>query len=608
MRKLFLFIFFSSLAASSQTMDFGLEAQQNNNLVVKWLLSNELSEYNRAFSILDNNGDTLDVHFNTFSMANNFEVPVYFRFNMFHRWFLDIKLSNTTHTLNMEGVTNYNDSWYTQHFGTLADFIALADSSGFGLVDTSDYVNYINGAHSLYQRKVSSREEFKVLSLTTNIGLRLLPHRSIHPFIYAGFTVKGKYRKFTYNYFDFDNPNVYNTEKVSSGVSRFPETSYYVNLGFGLEFYRFRAGAYYQGGTHLKPSTGQSNDIVVNINPSTPFERIQSYGFYLTANLFSTPLGKTVVQENLGDNEVVLSNVQRTKTKWDFGFRLNRRGFNDVTSFYADPEKQLSILKRDSILFYNGSQIQNGEKIELATIHDVKRISWTGQIEFYLTRYLGRRVGLEFMVGSSSLSTDFETSELTATIIHPDSTSSAFVYSNQEPRIRPGVYRTTSSLTNINVTLVLKPVDRDLFSLNLYFGIGATGMAQRTTSYTDFPEGVNELSIYADLNENYYFVNNSTLYGHTGPLTMDLSAGPDKLLQDFGNTRLDSSWPTPQKRRGVCPSMRFGFETVIDRFTIGLNLERSMNYMDGFFFNTYKSLSLSVGYKLISRNSTKRSG
>ena len=70
-----------------QSIDFGVEVQQNTNLVKKWLLTDELSEYNRAFSILDNNADTVNVYFNSFSMSNNFEIPFYFRYNFKKRSF-----------------------------------------------------------------------------------------------------------------------------------------------------------------------------------------------------------------------------------------------------------------------------------------------------------------------------------------------------------------------------------------------------------------------------------------------------------------------------------------------------------------------------------------
>lgn len=135
-----------TLTSWSQSLDFGVEVQQNNNLVKKWLQTDELNDFNRAFSLEDINGDTLNVYFNTFSMANNFEIPLYFRYNFKKRFFVDLKLSNTTHTLNMEGISNYNESFFVSNYGTFSDFEAQALLNGFTSVDTSDYLNYINSA------------------------------------------------------------------------------------------------------------------------------------------------------------------------------------------------------------------------------------------------------------------------------------------------------------------------------------------------------------------------------------------------------------------------------------------------------------------------------
>ena len=82
-------IFLLSIAAFSQNqIDFGIEVQTNQNLIEIW----DFGAYNdndRALSILDIEGDTLDIYLTKFSMENNFEVPVYFRYSWKNRQFLD---------------------------------------------------------------------------------------------------------------------------------------------------------------------------------------------------------------------------------------------------------------------------------------------------------------------------------------------------------------------------------------------------------------------------------------------------------------------------------------------------------------------------------------
>jgi hypothetical protein len=599
MQRIFLItlFLFTLVYARAQSFDFGLEAQQNNNMVQKWLLSADLSEFNRAFSLVDINQDTMNVYFNTFSMTNNFEAPVYFRYNFKKRVFVDFKLSNTIHNLNMEGVSNYTNAWFTSNYGTYDDFVLQAQADGFSNVDSSDYENYINAAKAEHQRDVRSREEFKVLSFTANVGLRLMPQRSIKPYITAGFTIKSKYLKYSYQHLDFDHPNVYDLYSINEGVNKFSQTTYYINTGIGLEFYRFRIGAYYQSGLPFQATNATTNDIVVDVNLFTPFERIHSWGFTMSANLFSAPIGKRVIYDGLSEDEMVLSNIQRKAYKSDFSIRLNRRGFNDISTYYTTPDNRLSVLSRDSILYNNGGTIVEAEKVEMLTFGDVKRIFWSGQLEFAYNRYFGQRFSAEISLGFSTLTTDIETTEFMATVLH-DSTGSSYLYSSSEPRLRAGVYRNIFNCTNLTISASWKVIDRDLFSLNLMAGSGSTLMIHRSLSFIDLPEGVNELAIYKTIDENYYSLDDNSLYAYQGPMNVNLSGSPDEVFGLFNGQKLDSSWPTPEPQRFRFPTVRFGFEASIDRFMIGLNVERSRSYMDGFLLNKYAVVNFSIGYKL----------
>lgn len=591
-----LFYLLLNLQVFSQTLDFGIEVQQNNNLVKQWLLTDELSDLNRAFSVKDINGDTLNVYFTSFSMTNNFEIPLYFRYNYLNRYFVDLKLSNTAHTLNMEGISNYNESFFTANYGTYNDFVLQAQAAGYTNVDTSDYLNYMDAAREQYVQSVRSKEEFRVLSFTTNMGVRLLPHRSFKPYITAGYTFKAKYRKYLYQNLEFSNPNIYDYNKVNQGVNKFAEITHYINLGVGVDFYRFRAGVYYQGGLAFQATNGKTNDVVINVNPYTPFERIHSYGFSLSANLFSTPIGKRVIYDDFSGEEVELSNIQKKRYKWDFEIRFNRRGFNELNTYYTTPDNRLSVLSRDSILYSNGSTIQSAEKVEMLTFGDVKRVFWTGQLDFALTRHFGKRFSFEAAVGFSSLTTDIETTELSATVLH-DTLGNTYLYNNAEPRIRSGVYRNTFNLTNFSTALYFKLIDRDFFSFSIFTGSGFTTMIHRSLDYVDLPDGVNELDIYKTIDENYYSLDDNSLYAYQGTMEVDLDASPDELFSKFGNTKLDSSWPTPEPQRFTFPMVKFGFVATIDRYTLGLSVDRSRSYMDGFLLNKYSSIYFSVGYK-----------
>ncbi|MBK9190797.1 MAG: hypothetical protein IPM77_04385 [Crocinitomicaceae bacterium] len=324
-------------------------------------------------------------------------------------------------------------------------------------------------------------------------------------------------------------------------------------------------------------------------------------GFNICANLFSAPIGKRVIQENLTTDEIILSNIKREKHKWYFGLRFNRRGYNDVNTFYTSPDSRLSIMSRDSILYNNGTNVQSAEKVEMLTFGDVKKILWSGQLDLYATRNIGKRLYVEASLGSSSLTTDIETWEFQGTVLHDTVNGNTWLKNNAEPRITSGVYRNVFNLSNVALTLGYRIIDRDFFRFSLFAGSGFTTMVHRSLVYVDLPDGVNELDIYSTIDKNYYTIGDNSIYAYQGSMAVDMSGSPDLLFNKFGGVKLDRNWPTPKPQRAVFPMVKIGFEAEIDRYTLGLCIDRSSNYMDGFLLDKYSSIYFSVGYRFIRR-------
>jgi len=574
-----------------QSIDFGIEVQQNNNKASTHLWSNEASRFNRAFSYVDLNSDTVDVHFTNFSMANNFEMPIYFRLNAQKRYFLDLKFSGSSHTFTMNGVSNYAQSYYEQNYGTYDDFLAQAQADGFDTVSQDDYNNYINATMAQNEQPLRSTEEFKLLIMSANFGVRLFPHRSIKPYLTAGMTFKRKYEKVNYHYVDFNKPNVYREDQLFDGVNKFLTDTWYFNFGMGAEFYRFRFGVYYQMGFSFQFANTSTNDVVVNVNAVTPFDRIYSYGFCLSSNLFSAPLGKRVTKEELNDDQLLISNIKKKQSNWDIGLRYNRRGFNTLSSFYENPENQLNLMTRDSILFNHNGSIVSAEKIEFISLGKVQRIAWSGQLEFIVSKNFNERLSVELSVGYSNLKIDIASTEFTATVIHGDSINpSSYYYSSSEPRIRPGAYRTNSVIINNCFSASYQILSRDLFSLRIKAGLGYSRITYTTPIVT--PDGVNELTIYEVFNLN---PNHSDLSIHLGSVNLDPEGNPDDLFSSFDDP---STGIYPRFERYVFPTFRVGFEAEIERFMLGFSFEKNLGYMDGFLLNQYATFYLSLGYKI----------
>lgn len=476
MKNLITLIFLMPISLFSQSIDFGVEVSNNYNFVEKIDDSDPYALSNLALSVVDLGGDTSDIFFSKFKMANNFELPLYFRVNLRKRWFFDAKLSNSSNTLSMEGVSNYNDQYYTTNYGTYDQFIADAFANGFMNADSTDYENYINSARDLNESEIRTVEQFKLLSFTGNAGIRLFPHKSVKMVIAAGFTIKHKYRKHLYNYVDFSNNYIHDIRAVESGLDWYAEKSTYFNLMMGLELYRFRLSAFVQSGFSFTfPQTFPTSEVSYSAL-GTPFDVVRSYGFSISANLFSVDIGKGIKKDDVSSDDVIISNVKRKKNRWDIGIRYDRRGYNDMFTFYSEPDLSLSLLDVDTVLYNNNGSFVEALDMEMVTLGDIKRISWGGRLSGVLNIYLSQRLGIRGSLSGSRLTYDVGTTQLKATVLN-DSTGMQYLVTPSTPNLRRAVYRKTVNVIDIGTDVTYKVVDRDLFSIQLFAGLGVSGLS-----------------------------------------------------------------------------------------------------------------------------------
>jgi hypothetical protein len=592
------FIFSLSSLTIAQSLDFGVEVQQNYNAVEKFEILDKYHPDNLALSVLDHNLDTSNFYFSKFNMENNFEIPLYFRVNFRKRWFLDMKMSHSSNTLTMEGVSNYNDQYYTDNYGSYDQFIMDANASGFMDADTMDYSNYINSAKDLNESEIRTVEEFQLLSLTANAGVRFLPHKSVKIFLGMGFTVKGKFRKHLYNHIDFSNNHIQDMRTVNSGLDWYASKSTYFNFMAGLELYRFRLTGFIQSGiSYTFPTVTPFQEVVYDA-PSTAFDVVRTYGFSLGANLFSLDVGRRVKRDDVSSDEIIISNIKRDRDKFDIGFRLDRRFFNDLVSNYELPDQKLTVLDVDTILYNDGGTFHEALNMEVIKLGRVKRIQWGGRISGFMDIYLTRRLGLRGTLGGSKLVYDIESTQLKATAIDQDTVGLQYLQGTNTPRLSYAVYRKQVNVVDINAELTYKVVDRDLFSLTAFAGFGITGFASSPLNKNGNPKGVNELEIYTKF-DNWYSGLEDTLSfkTHQGDFEMNMAESPEALMAKVDEPGSEYSLD-PAQRRAIFPTFRFGVDANIERYQVGFGFDMSVGEMDRFLFMNYSSFYMSVGYKL----------
>lgn len=602
MKILSLILVCLALGVKAQSLDFGVEVTSNFNSVEKFDFGeDQFDSSNLSLSIVDLAGNTSNIYFHKFTMDNHFEIPIYFRYNFRKRWFMDFKTSISTNRLQMWGTADYDDQYYQDTYGTYDEFIVAANNDGFTNADSSDYESYMSNAHKLNESSVRTTEEFKLLTFTVNGGIRLFPHKSVKMFVAGGFTYKAKYDKHVYNHVSFGRDYIENVSSVEKAIDRYAEHSTYFNTQLGFEFYRFRMSAFFQTGLSFTFNDRNPGPEVTYTALATPFDVIRTYGFSLSANLFSMDLGKGVKKDEVSEDDMIISNIESKKDKWDLGIRYDRRGYNDLTTYYGAPESQLSVLKKDSILYNNWGTFVEGQQIELITLGEIKRVKWGGRLSGFMNFYLTKRLGLRASLGASRMEFDVETRELNATVIGNDSTGYSYLVAPGTPRLKSAVYRKIVDVIDLSIGATYKVIDRDLFSLGVNLGLGVSGMAYVPADRKGTPEGVNELSVYSDLDDFYSGQPGTGLQFHQGELNVDLNGDPKEVLDQFeeGVVGLDESQGA--SLRLLYPTLNFGVEANIERYTIGIGFDFSLAYMDEFLLDRSKSGYMSIAYKLFKR-------
>ena len=292
------------------------------------------------------------------------------------------------------------------------------------------------------------------------------------------------------------------------------------------------------------------------------------------------------------------------KDKWDFGVRFNRRGFNELTTFYgldSNASHHFATMRTDSVLVNVDGTLQEGQNIEVVQFGDVKRIGWSGQFDIFGTAYFGKRWLAEFTAGYSYLNFDVETKELVATVAHDSLGLPFYVESSGSPRLRSGAYRKSFDLIHLNPAIGFKVVDKDIFDLRIKVGGGITLMIHRFQGLQEQPDGVNELESYFNVEETYYDGYVEEVQVYDGPMTMSLADYPESITDNFSPDVNLGNWSEPRTLRQWYPTMKFGVDATIDRFSLGMSFESVIGYMDGFMLDKYASIYFSIGYKIWSR-------
>jgi hypothetical protein len=606
---LFSFLGLSLSHSFGQKLEFGFALQQNFNRLAE-VDKPRFDPSFRAFNIDGvssfvggNPLDTVEVYMNKFSLEDNFEIPLFFRYQFKNRFFIELQYSTAAHELNIEGNTNFTHLRYQSDFGTYDQFVTQIESQGLPSPTQEEYNDYLAGYKHLGIGDISMTERFWLTTVSGNFGMKLFPHKSIRPFFSSGFSWKYKRKKQLYRNLNFTHGEVRDYKKVAQGIDTYNDNSFTLNFALGLEFYRFRFSVFSQGNIISKSlKDGVQNEVVTKLNLTRQtHESHVVFGFNLSSTLFSKYLGKDVHYDELSDETIAISNIRKKKQNWSIGARLNYRMYTDLTGFYDGDSSALNVVQRDTAYIANAGILVESERIQAVTFGKIKRIDWLPPIEIFGEYHFSKRLFLTGSIGFSSLSFDVETDQFHGVIVRDSANVPSFMVFEDTPSLRPAVYRKSLGILTLTHVLNYNLIDNASFALRIFGGMGAaamiTGPLQRVT-----PPGVNDLSIYDDFDLVYQALpENTGLYANTENLNIKLSSDPTQMLNQLPKDPLDENFDSPEDYKFHFNFVRAGFEAAIDRYTVSVMAEANIGYMDGFILDDFRSIMLGVGYRFISR-------
>lgn len=614
----------SVFISNSQSLNFGLEFMQRNNKLSGTQSYISDADYNNAyFHVIDRTNDTLGVNFNRFKVSNNFELPLYLRYKFKKRLTVDINFSTSKYNITLDGTSNYNDGFFTTsgYYLTQEQFV----QGGYG--DSTQYNSYLSTSKSNEESEVEYIEKFKLTTLGTNISYSFLPHKSMRPYIFTGLAYRSKSKQYSYDEIDVKSKWLLNKQYLSDGVVKFAKNSYQFRFGAGVETYRFRAG--FSWDYNFNGEYSILNDAKKNVyqnNGTTPYENLSSFSFYISADLLTKNFS---AKKQLNENSDVLSidKLELKKNRHQFGFRMQKVGASKVNDYnYAN--KPLTFV--NATYAYQGENytmdsVTYRSRIQSISFRGISLVDFSPKFEgFYKLTFL-KKFEWETSLGWQKLTVDMKTRESDESyIFFSQNYSNGDYYETyyadyNKCRVFSGAYRSQYGIINIDQAVNYTIIEDDFiklkasagFSFN-YFSKELLGRtADKNSNSLELSKRIDDIyisnsNLTAEQAENTYVTNDDinvefkNLYEYS---YYSASNTEEYSTESDYNTKLNadnkfSVWKSKYTTNDFLTTFRFGLDAEIDRFSFGINYEKSIGNGDGLIIKDFSRLNFSVGYIL----------
>ncbi len=329
----------------------------------------------------DDNRDLIEFHPESFKITSGFAPGYYLNGKFRGGFYFGTKARIQVQNVQVNGLSNYTDDYYTDNYGTLSDYLSNNPGSS-----ESDYNSMIDGHKSANSHAFSIRATRINPFLELTFGYRFNAYKSTRPFVElnAGFglaemSIRDK---------EVDHPGFFVDPDFFTALS-ISSSTFVMRPSFGIEVKNYK----FYGTLSIpmsKESLFSSTDINYINGVSFSSKTSLPYDYFVQFELgvgrrFQTPLRKKDASYGHVKDLTFLYPEKRDVKHWEFGIN----GGYLFKNMDIDDEIELVSLTEEKRII-NGVE-RDGLAMERAQINDfiIEKVRSLPHLGFYSTAHLG---------------------------------------------------------------------------------------------------------------------------------------------------------------------------------------------------------------------------
>lgn len=600
----------SCYQTNAQQLEFGLGYQQ---------IFNRIQGLNPGLVVQNSLGDSIYFKQKDYAVVQpTLAIPVFGRITFARRIYAELSLLTARYKFAMNGNWDYSESYHNQQSMDYASFQQLAIPAGYPS-DTVAYLAYLQLASRENRGEFTYREEFRLRNVSLICGYRFLLTRPVSYFLQTGLSLKSGMAQQSYQKLDVNLPFVREHHLLLEGIGTFPQNEWFFHAGAGLQSYKFRLGFFIDANLRTFRASGSKNKLVVAyagnvIKNSLPYRDLISFGMTLSADIISVSLKDKVK----GDEELKIEQLfddKKFDKKWQLKGGISVPFFTNFNNYY--PNEAVTFFdKVESFRTSPSGDAIRTDRFETVAFKQVSRSTWSPRISGEISRAFGKKRNL-FVASDihfSMLSLDYAA---VYSVITMDSLNTGWALELSKSYTGSAPFRDYFNFLGMNIMGKYAIINNSENVIKIVGGVGLNARLPRLNFSDDYAR--EPLNVYNSIGTYAYidgFINPPyTKYAWSDNVRLGLYALNQEFIPDFDLTAdemreildlgLDISgtvtqpWTPNRVKPGPAIIIKTGFEVDLDKISLGVTYEQSINPVHHIFIKSYQAIFVNLGYRFL---------